>query len=327
MNAIFKIKHYLKPYFVLKPSYRFNSVSEGFNINYWIMGYSQNITNRKWAIENGIPLGLYTKDLKYEIKKRVHIAGLCEYCFANIELDDEDKNKVVLDFLEQNLSYENDDENDFQYSFWKTYTDPENEIYYVHGMGQGQMLSLFSRYYQKTKNEEYLKILIQISNSYLVNFDHRNGFVNLDEGVFFEEYPKKQKTDPKVLNGWMLALIGMHDYLKIADEKKDVNLNRKRKLFNDSIDTLVKNLKNYNLHFWSTYCQPNSILNICSIHYQMQHISFLNTLYFLTKRKEIKKFSNKLLFQFYNPIFRVLSLLSKILISNIFKYGRLYKSN
>ena len=64
MDIYFKIKHYLAPYLLLKPSYSFNSKSIGFNFNYWIKGYAQNILKGKWKIENGIPLGLYTKRFK-----------------------------------------------------------------------------------------------------------------------------------------------------------------------------------------------------------------------------------------------------------------------
>ena len=40
----------------------------------------------------------------------------------------------------------------------------------------------------------------------------------------------------------------------------------------------------------------------------------------------INTLSNKFLLQFYNPIFRILSLITKLLLSNVFKYGRLYKT-
>ena len=122
----------------------------------------------------------------------------------------------------------------------------------------------------------------------------------------------------------MLSIIGLHDYLKIATKESDVFLDKKQ-LFDDSIKTLINNLKNYNIYYWSTYCQPKSVFNICSIHYQMQHISFLDTLYFITGKSCFSDFSKKLLLQFYNPLFRILSLITKLLFSNLFKYGRLYK--
>lgn len=326
MNFYFKIKHYLAPYFLILPSYKFNPIAIPFNKNYWIKGYSNNIIKNKWLIEDGIPLGLYTSKLNLTKEKRVHIAGLCEYCFANIEMGFSEKNKPVKDFIFKYISHEFSDRLKFKYSFWKTYTEPKKNIYYVHGMGQGQILSLFSRQWIIEKEKNVMDLLISVSNSYLINFNHKNGFVNTKAGVFFEEYPKNQETDSKVFNGWMLSIIGLYDYLNVADENQDQFLEKKRDLYNKSVNTLIKNLNNYNLYYWTTYCQPRSILNICSMHYQIQHISFLDTLYHLTKKNEFKYFKNKLLFQFYNPLFRILSLISKILISNIFKYGRLYKS-
>ena len=327
MNIYFKIKHYLAPYLLLKPSYSFNVRSQGFNSNYWVKGYAQNIVNKKWDIEDGIPLGLYTKNLSFGLEKRVHISGLCEYCFANKELGNEDKNNVIIDFIYNNINHDKDTKLNVTYSFWKTFTDPENNIYFVHGMGQGQILSLLSRHWIETKDPRFLELLISVSNSYLVSFGHKNGFVNLESGTFFEEYPSRQDTDSKVFNGWMLSLIGLHDYLSVVSVDEDGFFDEKMKLYKDSLRTLISNLKNYNLHYWTTYCQPRSILNICSIHYHMQHISFLSALYHISKEEEFRRFEKKLLIQFYNPLFRILSLISKLLISNIFKYGRLYKSD
>lgn len=327
MNIYFKIKHYLAPYFLLRPSYKFNPLSKVFNSDYWILGYKQNILNNKWQIENGIPLGLYTKELNLELIKRVHICGLCEYCFANKELGLEEKNTVVLNFLYNNIVHKKNAKLDFTYSFWRTFTDPINDIYYVHGMGQGQMLSLFSRHWNLVKDPKYLELLITVSNSYLTNFDHENGFVNLNGGTFFEEYPKRQDTDPKVFNGWMYSLIGLYDYLKISNPQIDQHYSQKSILFEESISTLKDNLSNYNLKFWSCYTQPKSILNIASIHYQIQHISLLTVLFHLTGEEAFKDYSMKLLRQFRNPIYRVVSLFVKLFISNIFKYKRLYKLN
>lgn len=321
MNIVFKIKHYLLPYFQIVPLYSVNSKTK---VNYWIKGYSNNLKTKKWKIsESGIPLGLYTKNLKLELPKRVHICGLNEYCFANIELDLSYKNKAVLDFIEKTISTSTNKKYGFEYSFWKTYINPFEESYYVHGMGQGQLLSLFSIYHSDKKS--YKDLLIKISNSYLVDFEDTDGFVRTVDGVIFEEYPKHQDTDPAVLNGWIYSIIGLHDYLATIRSEDDKYYSLKLKLFNNSIENLVGSLRKYNLWYWSTYCQPNSILNICSIHYQVQHIVLTEALFIITKNNNFTKFNKKLKTQYYNPIFRILALISKIFISNPLKYRRLYK--
>jgi hypothetical protein len=324
MNVFFKLKHYLKPYFIFHPSFKLNPKATELNLNYWLAGYSNLIINNKWTIENGIPLGLYTKDLKLGDEKRTHICALCEFCFGNIELGKD--NDTVLSFLNYNLNTEFDKENNLKYSFWKTYIDPFRETYFVHGMGQGQILSLFARYWKITKDPKYLDVLIKVSNSYLVNFKDPNGFVNKQNGISFEEYPKRQKTDPKVLNGWAISLIGLGDYLEVSNNSLDERFEKKKELYNNSVITLAKTMNNYNLFIWSTYAQPRSILNICSIHYHIHHIGLLNVLYHRTNNKVFFKYHIKFLRQFYNPIYRILALFIKLFISNIFKYGRFYKT-
>ena len=177
---------------------------------------------------------------------------------------------------------------------------------------------------QKIQNN--LDVLIKVSNSYLVNFKDPNGFVNKQNGISFEEYPKRQKTDPKVLNGWAISLIGLGDYLEVSNNSLDERFEKKKELYNNSVITLAKTMNNYNLFIWSTYAQPRSILNICSIHYHIHHIGLLNVLYHRTNNKVFFKYHIKFLRQFYNPIYRILALFIKLFISNIFKYGRFYKT-
>ena len=50
-------------------------------------------------------------------------------------------------------------------------------------------------------------------------------------GTFFEEYPKSQNTNPKVLNGWIYSLIGLHDYLKVSSIKRDKFYYKKESYF------------------------------------------------------------------------------------------------
>jgi len=326
MNIFFKLKHYLKPYFTIHPYFKFNLKAIKFNLNYWLAGYSKLILDNKWTIENGIPLGLYTKDLKLGNEKRTHICALCEFSFGNIELGKESDNEVVLSFLINHLNSEFDKKNNFNYSFWKTYIDPFKETYFVHGMGQGQILSLFSRYWKITKDPKYLDILIKVSKSYLVNFKDPNGFVNKENGTFFEEYPNNQKTAAKVLNGWAISIIGLGDYLEVLNKTLDKKYDEKKKLYNNSVSTLSNTMNNYNIFIWSTYAPPNSVLNICSIHYHIHHIGLLKVLYYRTNNEVFHIYHKKFLRQFYNPIYRLLALFIKLFISNIFKYGRLYKT-
>ena len=78
MDILFKIKHYVKPYFkkewtVLcfkKPKSQKNRK------RYWIEGFEKNITNKKWKIEDNIPLGLYNGKWETHIKKNSYFRAM-----------------------------------------------------------------------------------------------------------------------------------------------------------------------------------------------------------------------------------------------------------
>lgn len=300
--------------------------------NYWISGYKHNIESNKWEIEEGIPLGLYNGKIRAPLFRRVHICGLCEYCFALNEINKKEGQEKVIKFLIDNLTLDSVNiEDKINFSFWKTYFNNESEEYYVHGMGQGQILSLLTRYSLSNTNLDLEKKILEVSNSYLVPFSHAHGFVNTekDGSVYFEEYPKNQDARKHVLNGWIYSIIGLHDYLNYAENNQhnDKNYNKKRALYTNSIKTLSKNIKHYDVGFWSLYNQPKGLKHITSIHYQEQHIVLLEVLAYITKDKLYLKYSKLFKKQYKNIFYRIFALFVKIFISNLAKHGWIYKRN
>lgn len=331
VNFIFKVRHYLHLYFRRHFNYSFIGDNIQLEKNYWIKGYQTNIDTKKWEIENGIPLGLYNGSLKAPLAQRVHIAGLNEYCFALTEKGRESEQKKVVDFLLDHLKQDSSKKPAVEYAYWETYKDNTLNEYYVHGMGQGQILSMLTRYalfISKESNANVIEFLIKISNSYLIPFNDNHGFVKIEgSSVIFEEYPKNQDVTSHVLNGWMYSLIGLYDYLSFAKKIKikDDLLHEKETLFDRSIKTLANKLPLYNMGYWSLYNLPKSTKNICSIHYQEQHIVLLQTLFFLSKEEIFKIYSDKFKKQYHSVFCRILSFFIKVFITNIWKYKRIYK--
>lgn len=331
MNILFKLKHYLSLYFRSSQNYAFIQGNGELSKHYWIKGYASNIDTKKWEIEDGIPLGLYNGKLKAPLVQRVHIAGLCEYCFALTEKGRETEQKKVVNFLLEYLGQEQLAQ-DIAYAYWKTYKDNTLSEYYVHGMGQGQLLSMLTRYslfVSKEASTALNVMLIKISNSYLVPFEDPHGFVNkIGDAIIFEEYPKTQDLTSHVLNGWMYSLIGLHDYLAYAKKMnlEDVFFDKKQGLFRSSVESLVKKLPSYDIGYWSLYNLPKSTKNICSIHYQEQHIVLLAAMYALTNERLFKQYGDKFKKQYSRILNRVLSLFVKVFIANLWKYKRVYKT-
>ncbi|MCB0284878.1 MAG: hypothetical protein KDF60_20025 [Calditrichaeota bacterium] len=235
-----------------------------------------------------------------------------------------------MDFLIRNLEEDQIQSKQLSYSYWKTYRNGKSgNDHYVHGMGQGQMLSLLTRYNLFYSEKDITDIIIKIADSYLVPFDHKHGFVNVcDEATVFEEYPKDQKLTAHVLNGWMYATLGLYDYLEFAKKERvrDGNIEEKQRLYEQSLNTLKAKLKLYNIGFWSLYNLPKSYKNISSIHYQEQHIVLLEALYAITKEEIFNVYGKKFKKQYANMAFRIVAVFVKVFIANLWKYKRLYKN-
>ncbi|MDJ0737024.1 MAG: D-glucuronyl C5-epimerase family protein [Nostocaceae cyanobacterium] len=105
------------------------------------------------------------------------------------------------------------------------------------GLTQGLALGLFSYLYKETNEDKYLNIANQIYRSYLIPIEE-GGFTRFEEeGVFFEEYPTEVPT--RVLNGAVVAMLGLHDYALITNNPEA------NKLFQQSVDRLASLLPEY----------------------------------------------------------------------------------
>ncbi|MDD7885922.1 D-glucuronyl C5-epimerase family protein [Flavivirga sp. 57AJ16] len=329
MNFYFKLKHYLFLYFKTKYHY---SVNDKLNENYWIKGYKVNIESQKWKVEKGIPLGLYNGVMKAPMKRRVHISGLCEYCFALKEIGREPEQDKVINFLLKNLDSDSiyiGHNSLLKFLFWKTYVSNDSDEYYVHGMGQGQILSLLTRYTIKNSSESLEEKIVEVSNSYLVQLNHVHGFVNKQEetNIILEEYPKNPDR-PHVLNGWIYSLIGLHDYIEYASQKgiQDNLILEKKRTLDKSLKTLERYINEYDIGFWSLYNLPKGLQNICSMHYQEQHIVLLKALGNITNNQRFIDYSDIFQKQYNNVFYRLLALFVKVFISNLIKHKWIYKT-
>ena len=324
MNFFFKVKHYVRPY-IFPSAFFFNkanlSKKEALSEFYPVQGYSANIQTAKWTFDDsGIPLGLYNGSWQGELAKRVHISGLCECFFGFGELDRVEDQFLIIDFIVDNLNVGESIDSEFKYHYWKTFISEESDGYFVHGMGQGQILSVLTRGrllgYPKSV-DQYIKGVI---NSFRLPISHANGFVSADLGdVILQEYPHLLSTFPSVLNGWLYGLIGMNDAIKAGYGDAEFEA-----LYLASLSTLKRQLPTYDVGFWSLYNQPASILNICSAHYQCQHIVLLQALGKLEHDYTLLEYSDRFSRQQSSLMCRALALVTKVA-ANVLKYKRLYK--
>jgi hypothetical protein len=144
------------------------------------------------------------------------------------------------------------------------------------GLAQGQGISLLVRAYQETGNVAYLDAARCAFQSFL-HFVDEGGVAFADEhgDLWFEEYIVRPPTH--ILNGFIWAMWGVYDYwLATHDEKA-------RRLFHSAVNTLRKNLAQYDLGFWSLYEQSGTRLKmVASPFYHRLHIVQLRIMHQLT---------------------------------------------
>ena len=100
------------------------------------------------------------------------------------------------------------------------------------------------------------------------------------DDVFFQEYTHKST----VLNGWVFALFGLYDYLKV---NKDDYL---KEIFNRSLNSMQTHLESFDNGYWSMY---NIDRIIASSFYHDLHIAQLSVLYNLFNVNCFKEYTEK----------------------------------
>lgn len=104
-------------------------------------------------------------------------------------------------------------------------------------------------------------------------------------GVWYEEYPN-QKKPSHVLNGHMWALFGIWDYFRVT---KDVTAKR---MFEDGMLALTKELPKYDLGYWSVYSQDNRV-DMVGGNYQAFIIEQLKVLQAITSNPSLSPYINR----------------------------------
>ncbi len=175
---------------------------------------------------------------------------------------------------------------------------------YASAMAQGEIISLYLRYYQITNEKHFLTQAIK-AYDYLKIEIKDGGVRRFDENgdLWLEEYP----SDPPsyVLNGFIYAIFGLFDLFRVTQNlevKKDID---------DCLKTLVRNLPKYDTGYWSRYDLLKK--ELVKYYYQKSvHVPQLKVLYHLTKEpiflkyeKKWSKSTNYLNFLFVRLMYRI----------------------
>ena len=149
-------------------------------------------------------------------------------------------------------------------------------------MGQGHFLLVLSRAYQETDDDRFIDLGFKALKPFTK--DIQDGGVrshNPQRGAFYEEYAFfENNKQHHTLNGMMSALMGVHDFWKVT---RDENV---KKLFDEGIATIAKNLDAYEFDFGSSYDlrhEHGEPFNFIAVYHSV-HVSHLKILYSFNKQ-------------------------------------------
>ncbi|MBN2169489.1 MAG: IPT/TIG domain-containing protein [Actinobacteria bacterium] len=153
------------------------------------------------------------------------------------------------------------------------------------GMAQGQALKVLSRATSITGDSKYLETAEKILNSFDVEVKD-GGITIKDSGDcwWYEEYACKTGTNPRVLNGMIVAMLGLYDYYQQTGSVKAKNF------FDKGLVALRKDLHIYDGDNWTYYdCYERPAPTF----YHHLHIEQLEDIYQITSDKYFRYYENK----------------------------------
>lgn len=155
------------------------------------------------------------------------------------------------------------------------------------GLAQGQGISLLVRAHRETREQRYMDAAQRAFQS-LTRTVESGGvlFTDTRGDLWIEEYIVNPPTH--ILNGFIWAAWGVYDYFLATGEPAA------KKLFEQSVQTLVNNLECYDLGFWSLYEQSGTRLEmVASPFYHRLHIVQLRVMSKLTGQEIFERYADR----------------------------------
>ena len=154
-------------------------------------------------------------------------------------------------------------------------------------LAQGQGISMLVRAYSETGNATYLDAAQRAFEPFLKTMDDGGvAYVDKDGKTWFEEYIVSPPTH--ILNGFIWASWGVYDYFLATGEPLA------EKLFKKAVQTLVANLRRYDVGFWSLYELSGTQLKmLASTFYHSLHIVQLKILHTLTGERVFSQYARR----------------------------------
>lgn len=152
-------------------------------------------------------------------------------------------------------------------------------------MAEGLSLNVFAKAYKMTGDSIYINKGKRVLNAFLIPVSKGGITIKDDTNKWwYEEYAAKDVENPRVLNGMIYNLLGLHEYYKVTGNKLAINL------YNKGFNAVAENLHKYDNNGWSYY---NIKGKLASIYYHKDHINLLEKLYKIRDKKILLKYKQR----------------------------------
>lgn len=178
---------------------------------------------------------------------------------------------------------------------------------WISGMAQGEALSVLTRAYSLTKDSRYAETARKAALIMRVPVSEGGVLSQYEDGTpCIEEYSYPQGQPSHVLNGFIYALFGLYDYLTVFEDPGY------RGFYQECIEALSRNLRRYDIGYWSRYDLASDGVNPASYNYHDLHIAQLRALYSLTEVEIFQRYAIKWKGYQKRPINRLRALMVKV---------------
>lgn len=266
-----------------------------------IKGYYNDLTGKvnaeTFVDEKDIPINVIEggKKVYFPISIFQYALGLYDLYLIN---NDEEKKIHFLKLSNWAL------ENQYSDGSWNCFEAIGYRKMKVSAMGQGEGISVLARAFQLTGEKKWL-FAMEKAVSFMITEIQQGGTLLIDgENFILEEYPNLDGDKKSVLNGWIFALFGLYDYIKLNPNEQVQDI------FDKSVKTLVKNINQYDTKYWSFYDQCG---RLASPAYHDLHISLLKVLYEITREEEFKEVAKLWEKYSHNRLYKIKAILVKII--------------
>lgn len=157
---------------------------------------------------------------------------------------------------------------------------------WVSALTQGQGISALVRAYVLIQNEEYLAIAESALESFKI-LSTEGGILSVDgddHDWWYEEFACASGKPSGVLNGFIFALLGAHDFYLLTQDATA------KHLFDKGISTLCHHLRDFEANHPFMLTFYDRYKHAASVKYHLLHVDLVKTLYAITKKELFREY-------------------------------------